>query len=91
MNLKKKLLALGLSLAMVLSLAACGQKAAEEEPAEQPAQTEEPAAETPDFTPAAFKIAALKGPTAMGLVELMSLSDTANEMMEGKEDVGDCG
>ena len=87
MNLKKKLLALGLSLAMVLSLAACGQKAAEEEPAEQPAQTEEPAAETPDFTPAAFKIAALKGPTAMGLVELMSLSDTANEMMEGKEDV----
>ena len=88
MNLKKKLLALGLSLAMVLSLAACGQKAAEEEPAEQPAQTEEPAApETPDFTPAEFKIAALKGPTAMGLVELMSLSDTANEMVEGKEDV----
>ncbi len=88
MNLKKKLLALGLSLAMVLSLAACGQKAAEEEPAEQPAQTEEPAApETPDFTPAEFKIAALKGPTAMGLVELMSLSDMANEMVEGKEDV----
>ena len=88
MNLKKKLLALGLSLAMVLSLAACGQKAAKEEPAEQPAQTEEPAApETPDFTPAAFKIAALKGPTAMGLVELMSRSDTANEMVEGKEDV----
>ena len=85
MNLKKKLLALGLSLAMVLSLAACGQKAAEEEPAEQPTQTEEP--ETPDFTPAEFKIAALKGPTAMGLVELMSLSDTANEMVEGKEDV----
>ena len=85
MNLKKKLLALGLSLAMVLSLAACGQKTAEEEPAEQPTQTEEP--ETPDFTPAEFKIAALKGPTAMGLVELMSLSDTANEMMEGKEDV----
>ena len=87
MNWKKKLLALGLSLALTLSLTACGQKAAEEEPAEQPAQTEEPAAETPDFTPAAFKIAALKGPTAMGLVELMSLSDTANEMMEGKEDV----
>ena len=56
MNLKKKLLALGLSLAMVLSLAACGQKAAEEEPAEPPAQPEEPAAETPDFTPAAFQL-----------------------------------
>ena len=88
MNLKKKLLAMGLSLAMALSLAACGQKAAEEEPAEQPTQTEEPAApEAPDFTPAEFKIAALKGPTAMGLVELMSLSDMANEMVEGKEDV----
>ena len=87
MNWKKKLLALGLSLALTLSLTACGQKAAEPEQPEEPAQTEEPAAETPDFTPAAFKIAALKGPTAMGLVELMSLSDTANEMMEGKEDV----
>ena len=84
MNWKKKLLALGLSLAMVLSLAACGQKAAEEEPAEQPAQTEEPAAETPDFTPAAFKIAALKGPTAMGLVELMSLSDRMLILCGGK-------
>ena len=92
MNLKKKLLALGLSLAMVLSLAACGQKAAEEEPAEQPAQTEEPAApEAPDFTPAAFKIAALKGPTAMGLVELMSRSDAANETAEGGEDAASTG
>ena len=90
MNLKKKLLALGLSLAMVLSLTACGQKAVEPEQPEEPAQTEEPATETPDGTEtdtAHFRIAALKGPTAMGLVELMSLSDTANEMMEGKEDV----
>ena len=90
MNLKKKLFALGLSLAMVLSLTACGQKTAEPEQPEEPAQTEEPATETPDGTEtdtAHFRIAALKGPTAMGLVELMSLSDTANEMMEGKEDV----
>ena len=88
MNWKKKLLALGLSLALTLSLAACGQKTAAPEQTDEPAQTEEPAEapETPDDT-AAFKIAALKGPTAMGLVELMSLSDTANEMMEGKEDV----
>ena len=86
MNWKKKLLALGLSLALTLSLAACGQKTAAPEQTDEPAQTEEPAEapETPDDT-AAFKIAALKGPTAMGLVELMSLSDTANEMMEGKE------
>ena len=45
MNLLKKLAACGLSLTMILSLAACGQKAAEEEPAEQPAQTEEPSAD----------------------------------------------
>ena len=87
MNWKKKLLALGLSLALTLSLAACGQKTDEPAQTEEPTQTEEPAEETPDFTPAEFKIAALKGPTAMGLVELMSLSDTANEMMEGKENV----
>ena len=88
MNWKKKLLALGLSLALTLSLAACGQKTAAPEQTDEPAQTEEPAEapETPDDT-ASFKIAALKGPTAMGLVELMSLSDTVNEMMEGKEDV----
>lgn len=90
MNWKKKLLALGLSLALTLSLTACGQKAAEPEQPEEPARTERPAVETPDGTEtdtAHFRIAALKGPTAMGLVELMSLSDTANEMMEGKEDV----
>ena len=90
MNWKKKLLALGLSLALTLSLTACGQKAAEPEQPEEPAQTEEPEVEAPDGTEADtahFRIAALKGPTAMGLVELMSLSDTANEMMEGKENV----
>ena len=89
MNWKKKLLALGLSLALTLSLAACGQKAEKPAQTEEPAQSEEPeeVPETPEFTPAEFRIAALKGPTAMGLVELMSLSDTANEMMEGKENV----
>lgn len=78
MNLKKKLFALGLSLAMVLSLTACGQKAAEPEQPENPAQTEEPATETPDGTEtdtAHFRIAALKGPTAMGLVKLMKDND----------------
>ena len=90
MNWKKKLLALGLSLTMTLSLTACGQKTSEPEQPEEPTQTEEPADKTQDGTEAAtahFRIAALKGPTAMGLVELMSLSDTANEMMEGKENV----
>ena len=90
MNWKKKLLALGLSLTLTLSLTACGQKTSEPEQPEEPTQTEEPADKTQDGTEAAtahFRIAALKGPTAMGLVELMSLSDTANEMMEGKENV----
>ena len=40
MNWKKKLLALGLSLALTLSLTACGQKAAESEQPEKPSQTE---------------------------------------------------
>ena len=78
MNWKKKLLALGLSLALTLSLTACGQKAAEPEQSEEPAQTEEPAAEAPDGTEADiahFRIAALKGPTAMGLVKLMKDND----------------
>ena len=80
MNWKKKLLALGLSLALTLSLAACGQKTAAPEQTNEPAQTEEPAEapETPDDTEAGtahFKIAALKGPTAMGLVKLMKDND----------------
>ena len=78
MNWKKKLLALGLSLALTLSLTACGQKAAEPEQSEEPAQTEEPVAEAPYGTEADtahFRIAALKGPTAMGLVKLMKDND----------------
>ena len=53
----KKLLALCLTLALVLSLAACGKQ--EEQP--------------PETTPASYRIAALKGPTAMGLVKLCLL------------------
>ena len=78
MNWKKKLLALGLSLTLTLSLTACGQKTSEPEQPEEPAQTEEPAVEAPDGTEADtahFRIAALKGPTAMGLVKLMKDND----------------
>ena len=67
----KKFFALCLTLALVLSLAACAQK---------PAETTDPA-ETPDTpeqeveAPVTARIAALKGPTAMGLVRLMRDND----------------
>lgn len=64
----KKLLALYLTLALIFSLAACGKKE------EGPSAPDDPAVETPDepnASTAHFKIAALKGPTAMGLVRLM--------------------
>lgn len=82
-NSLKKLLALCLSLALVLSLAAC---AARPEQPEQPDQSENPPVREPEeaqpvdeFVPAAFSVAALKGPTAMGLVKLMNESENGGE------------
>lgn len=70
----KKFFALCLTLALVLSLAACAQKPAETtDPAETP---DTPAQETE--APVTARIAALKGPTAMGLVKLMSDAPSAN-------------
>ena len=68
----KYLLALCLTIALVFSLAACGQKA-DETPndARDDQQTEQE-----EFTPASYSIAALKGPTAMGLVKLMKDSES---------------
>ena len=68
----KYLLALCLTLALVFSLAACGQKA-DETPndAQDDQQTEQE-----EFAPANYSIAALKGPTAMGLVKLMKDSES---------------
>ena len=59
----KKGLAACLALVMCLSLAACGGDQEEETPAEDPVTV---------------RVAALKGPTAMGMVKLMS--DTDEEM-----------
>ena len=64
----KYLLALCLTIALVFSLAACGQKADETQNDQQTEQEE--------FTPANYSIAALKGPTAMGLVKLMKDSES---------------
>ena len=68
----KKLLALLLAIMLTASLAACGQKA-DETPndAQNDQQTEQE-----EFTPASYSIAALKGPTAMGLVKLMKDSES---------------
>ena len=71
MNLFKKTLSLTLALLLALSLTACGQKAEEPAPEEAPAQ-EEPVQEAPAEESVTTRIAALKGPTAMGLVKLMS-------------------
>ena len=71
-----RIFALCLTLALVFSLAACGQKT--DEPDEQ--QTKQ---QTENDTPAHYSIAALKGPTAMGLVKLMK--DSENGETTGNE------
>lgn len=92
-NSLKKLFALCLTLTLLLSLAACAQQPSEPDEPETPPVVDEgenPPADDPVqtqpvevFVPASFSIAALKGPTAMGLVKLMNDSDagsgTAND------------
>ena len=63
----KSILSLCLALVLVFSLTACGQKNDDAQDGQQTDETE--------FTPASFSIAALKGPTAMGLVKLMQESE----------------
>ena len=75
----KKGLALCLALAMCLSLAACGGT-------EEETTDETPAEETPAEESVNVRVAALKGPTAMGMVKLMSDSDAAAE--SGEETTG---
>lgn len=77
MKLHQKFLSVTLTLLLLLSLAACGQKT--DTPAAPEAAAPETAAPEPSDTPEAppadpvqMRIAALKGPTAMGLVHLMS-------------------
>lgn len=67
MKVYEKLLSLSLAFLLVLSLAACGRKTDVPAPAgPEPVQPAAPA------DPVQMRAAALKGPTAMGLVHLMS-------------------
>ena len=72
MNLFKKTLSLTLALLLALSLTACGAKQEPPAPAETPVQETPVQEETPTEGTVTTRIAALKGPTAMGLVKLMS-------------------
>lgn len=82
--MKKRILAMILGLAMVLSLAACtGDNAETIKPGESLAETTEPqvteeetqADMTADPVPGHIRIGSLKGPTSMGLVQLMSQAE----------------
>ena len=70
----KQLLALALTLALALSLAGCGKT----DPQDTEDQTEE---QTEVVTGDSYATAALKGPTAMGLVKLMSDTDEKEAKM----------
>ena len=91
----KKLMSAVAAAALCVSLAACGATATSEAAAEAtatpaPAVTEAPAEETASAETAdgALRIAGLKGPTTMGLVNLMAGEDAADYDFEmyGKAD-----
>ena len=81
----KKLMSAVAAAALCVSLAACGATATSEAAAEAtatpaPAVTEAPAEETASAETAdgALRVAGLKGPTTMGLVNLMAGEDAAD-------------
>lgn len=91
----KKLMSAVAAAALCVSLAACGATATSEAAAEAtatpaPAVTEAPAEETASVETAdgALRVAGLKGPTTMGLVNLMAGEDAADYDFEmyGKAD-----
>ena len=78
----KKTLALAMALLMALSLAACGSSGSTSAASSAPssaAQSSAASQEAEPAAPASFRIAALKGPTAMGLSYLMDQSDKGEE------------
>ena len=87
MKVWKKSLAALLAVMMLLSMADCGQKEEEEPEATIGQETTQPVEEeTPEEVPAedpvTVRAAALKGPTAMGLVQLMDRFGVAPTVQE---------
>lgn len=82
----KKIIALLLALSLALSLAACGTTAASSAPASSaPAAESEAESEAPGETPAmswVYRIAGMKGPTSMGMVNLMEATDKGETTQE---------
>ncbi len=69
----KKILALLLAIALCVGITACGAPAeSSSSQASTSASQEAPSSQTPETEPVDIRIAALKGPTAMGMVKLMS-------------------
>ena len=75
----KKLTALAMAVLMTLSLAACGQNSAGSSAASGSGSGSAAGSQEAAYTPAAYSVAALKGPTAMGLVKLMNDAETSGE------------
>ncbi len=69
----KKILTLLLAIALCVGITACGAPAeSSSSQASTSASQEAPSSQTPETEPVDIRIAALKGPTAMGMVKLMS-------------------
>ena len=86
--MKKRILSLVLAAIMTLGLTGCGEippaadpapPQASSAPAESAPAVSSAPAEEEAFTPGEFSIAALKGPTAMGLAKLMDTVDKGGE------------
>lgn len=92
MKLYQKLLSAALTLFLLVSLAACGQKTEAPDPAPPALEVQEPAApetelpEEPIEDPVQIRVAALKGPTAMGLVSMMAADGMDSFTLAGSAD-----
>lgn len=92
MKLYQKLLSAALTLFLLVSLAACGQKTEAPDPAPPAPEVQEPAApetelpEEPIEDPVQIRVAALKGPTAMGLVSMMAADGMDSFTLAGSAD-----